>query len=31
MSDGKRQHSDTEDEWVGPLPSEAVPIKKKRG
>ncbi|XP_033218966.1 peptidylprolyl isomerase domain and WD repeat-containing protein 1 [Belonocnema kinseyi] len=30
MGDGKRDHSDSEEEWVGPLPSEAAPVKKKR-
>jgi len=29
----KREHegSDAEDDWVGPLPSEAVQQKKQRG
>jgi len=29
----KREHegSDTEDDWIGPLPSEAAPQKKQRG
>ena len=31
MSDNKREHSDSEEEWIGPLPSEATPPKKKRG
>jgi len=30
---GKREHeeSDTEDGWIGPLPTEAAPQKKQRG
>lgn len=33
MSSKKREHeeSDAEDDWIGPLPSEAEPQKKKRG
>lgn len=33
MSSTKREHeeSDTEDNWIGPLPSEAAPQKKQRG
>lgn len=31
MSSEKREHSDSEEEWIGPLPSEAAPLKKKRG
>lgn len=33
MSGNKREYegSDTEDGWIGPLPSEAAPQKKQRG
>lgn len=33
MSNSKREHSgsDNEEDWVGPLPSEAVPRKKQKG
>lgn len=34
MSNKKREHdegSDAEDDWIGPLPSEAAPQKKQRG
>lgn len=38
-SGNKRQHasdksesgSDSEDGWIGPLPTEAVPVKKRKG
>lgn len=33
MSNNKREHSgsDNEEDWVGPLPSEAVSRKKQKG
>ena len=33
MSNNKREHSDSdnEEDWVGPLPSEAAPQKKQKG
>lgn len=33
MSCNKREHneSDNEEDWIGPLPSEAVPQKKQKG
>lgn len=30
-SDKSENNSDEEDGWIGPLPTEAVPVKKKKG
>lgn len=27
----KKDESDSEDDWVGPMPSEAAPVKKQKG
>lgn len=32
MSCNKREHNESDNEdWIGPLPSEAVPQKKQKG